>query len=144
MAQDSPPSETIHASCVAKDERAVVILGASGTGKSSLALQLMGLGAHLVSDDRTCLSLNQGHVVAYAPASIKGQIEARFIGILAAPVTAQARVQCVVDLDQTESQRLPEWHVTTLLGQELPLIRGADTPHFASALYLYLTGARLA
>ena len=45
----------VHASCVARDGRAVLIRGASGSGKSGLALQLMALGAGLVADDRTRL-----------------------------------------------------------------------------------------
>ena len=48
-------SETIHASCVAIDGRALLIEGASGDGKSDLALRLIDRGATLVSDDYTCL-----------------------------------------------------------------------------------------
>ncbi|MFQ5437976.1 MAG: HPr kinase/phosphorylase, partial [Paracoccaceae bacterium] len=45
----------VHAGAVAFDRRAVLILGPSGSGKSSLALELMSRGASLVSDDRTIL-----------------------------------------------------------------------------------------
>ena len=44
-------SETLHASCVAIDGRAVLIEGRSGEGKSDLALRLIDRGAALVSDD---------------------------------------------------------------------------------------------
>jgi len=40
-----------HASCVDFDGKGVLILGASGSGKSSLALACMSLGARLVGDD---------------------------------------------------------------------------------------------
>jgi len=43
---------TIHASCVAVDGKGLLITGASGSGKSALALQLMAFGAHLIADDR--------------------------------------------------------------------------------------------
>jgi HPr kinase/phosphorylase len=122
----------------------VLILGPSGSGKSALALQLVAFGARLVSDDRTCLSVRDDHLIAQAPETIKGQIEARFIGILAAPVAGPTPVHLVVDLEQSETHRLPEPKSTTILGCTLPLIHKADAPHFAAALFLYLSGTRLA
>ena len=53
MSAPSLSSETVHASCVAIDGRAVLIGGRSGTGKSDLALRLIDRGAALVSDDYT-------------------------------------------------------------------------------------------
>ena len=50
----------MHASCVSYENHAVLILGPSGIGKSSLALQLMALGAVLVADDKTCLRKIEG------------------------------------------------------------------------------------
>ncbi len=47
----------VHASCVAFGGAGVLILGPSGSGKSALALALMGLGAALVADDRVLLTL---------------------------------------------------------------------------------------
>jgi HPr kinase/phosphorylase len=41
----------LHASAVSLDGNGVLICGASGTGKSTLALQLMALGAELIADD---------------------------------------------------------------------------------------------
>ncbi|MBA3881078.1 MAG: aldolase, partial [Sphingobium sp.] len=46
-------SETLHVSCVAIGDRAVLIEGRSGAGKSDLALRLIDRGARLVSDDYT-------------------------------------------------------------------------------------------
>ena len=48
-------SETLHASCVAIGDLAVLIQGHSGAGKSDLALRLVDRGAKLVSDDYTLL-----------------------------------------------------------------------------------------
>lgn len=144
MAQRPAASETIHAGCVARDGRGLLILGPSGSGKSALALQLIAFGACLVSDDRTCLNVREDHLVAHAPDAINGQIEARFMGILAAPTAGATPLHLVVDLNQSETVRMPEPQTITILGCTLPLIRKVEAPHFAAALYLYLSGTRLA
>ena len=73
-------TDTIHASAVALDGQGVLILGPSGAGKSALALQLIGLGAQLVGDDRIALDRVGGDVIASAPAALAGLIEARLRG----------------------------------------------------------------
>ena len=134
-------SETRHATCVAFHERAVLILGASGSGKSTLALQLMAFGCELVADDRVILRAAEGRLLACAPQSIRGMIEARGVGILAAEPCIQAEVSLVVDLDARVDERLPQRRFITLLGCELPLISRVEGPQFASAiLQLLRTG----
>jgi len=49
-------SQTLHASCVAFNGRAVLILGPSGAGKSALALDLMSRGGSLIADDQVIFS----------------------------------------------------------------------------------------
>ncbi|HEV8034037.1 HPr kinase/phosphatase C-terminal domain-containing protein [Yoonia sp.] len=127
-------SHTLHATCVAWDDRAVIITGKSGAGKSALGLQLMALGCKLVADDGVHLMLENGAVVVQAPDTIKGLIEARGIGILNAQVRGRARVVLVVDLDQSEPARLPEARFFEVLGHNLPLIYRVDAPHFAPAI----------
>ena len=63
-------SVNIHASCVAFGGKGVLLLGASGAGKSSLALRLVDDGARLVADDRCDLFPRGGKLHARAPASI--------------------------------------------------------------------------
>lgn len=138
----------MHASCVSLDGRAVLILGASGRGKSGLALRLMGFGADLVADDRTCLYLEDGgdgpRVLADAPLALRGLIEARGIGLLTAEAVGPVPVVLVVDLDQTEVIRLPERQYMTVLGQNLPLVHMVDSPAFPAAILQYLKGGRSA
>lgn len=133
---------TLHASCVAVQGRGVLIMGGSGSGKSSLALELMAYGADLVADDRTVLTTGDRVVVAKAPESIANMIEARGIGILNAQAVPQADIVCVVDLDQPEPERLPEHRFTDVLGRKIPLIFKADTKAFAASLLQYLKGGR--
>ena len=88
QAGDPAHSQTLHATTVAFDRRGILILGKSGSGKSSLALDLMGRGATLVSDDRVHLSHVPGGLKASPPEAIAGVIEARGVGLLAAEWTA--------------------------------------------------------
>lgn len=134
----------MHASCVAFNGQAVLVLGASGAGKSSLALQLMAFGGVLVSDDRTCLQTGNGGIMASAPAAIKGLIEARGVGILAAQKCALAEVKLIVDLDNLEQDRLPKKRAYILLGQPIPMLHKVDAPHFPAAIIQYIKGGRSA
>ncbi|HHY02835.1 MAG TPA: serine kinase, partial [Paracoccus sp.] len=88
---------TIHASAVAIEGRGLLILGPSGAGKSSLALALMAQGALLVADDRVLLDASEGQLIAACPAPLLGRIEARGVGILAAPPAGPVPLAQVVD-----------------------------------------------
>lgn len=137
MAQDVPPL-TLHASAVAVAGRAVLIRGASGSGKSGLALRLLALGAVLVADDRTRVWRDAGRLMADAPDTIRGRIEARGLGILEVPAAGTQPVAALVDLDAPPPARLPEPETEMLLGVDVPLLRGSDAAHFPAALHLYL------
>lgn len=134
----------LHASCVAVDGRGVLISGRSGSGKSALALELMSCGAKLVSDDQTVLWEQEGCLWAKAAPNLKGQIEARGIGILNAATIDEAQVSLCVDLDRLEPDRLPQRHTISRLGVSLPLLLKVPHPHFASAILQYLTHGRSA
>lgn len=136
-------SEIIHASTVAHAGRAVVIRGASGAGKSGLALQLLALGSELVADDRTRIWVQDDRVMSDAPQTIQGKIEVRGVGILASPACGSTPVALVVDLDHAEAQRLPVFRYTDLLGIRLPLLHRADFVHFPAAILLYLRNGRV-
>lgn len=115
-------SETLHASCVARDGRAVLISGRSGSGKSDLALRLIDRGAMLVSDDYTVVRRVDGRLVARAPAGIEGKIEVRGVGILQFETLSDAAVSLVVDLDR-DVERLPaERETMRIAGIDVPII----------------------
>jgi len=144
MTGGDPMSEqtTLHASCVALGRRALLITGTSGSGKSSMALALMAHGAQLVADDRTVVTRQGDDLIASAPPTIAGLIEARGIGILNAAPAGATPLFAVLDLDQTETERLPEHRETDLLGQSVPLLLRVETPHFAAAVLQYLKAGR--
>lgn len=125
---------TFHATCVSWHSKAVLITGQSGSGKSGIGLHLMALGCDLIADDRTKLDVSDGQVVASCPPALGGLIEARGIGILNAGHTPSSAVALVVDLDQTETARLPQQRIFTVLGCDLPLIWRVEGAHFVPAI----------
>jgi HPr kinase/phosphorylase len=127
-------SETVHASAVAWEGRALLVRGKSGSGKSALSLALMAMGCDLVGDDRVTLQEEGGQLFAAPVPTITGLIEARGVGILHAAHVERARVVCVVNLDHVETDRLPENRSITLLGCQLPLIYRVEGPHWPASL----------
>ncbi len=112
---DAVAGTRMHATTVAIDGRGVMLLGASGAGKSDLALRLIDRGAVLISDDYTDLLRVGDTLIASPPATIAGKIEIRGLGIVErafAPSTAIELVICLGD----EIERMPEPRWRTIAG----------------------------
>lgn len=94
----------IHATGLVLGKTGLILRGASGAGKSLLALELLdewearGLPAKLVSDDRIEIETSAGTLVMHAPAKIEGLIELRGRGIVERPFVRKAALHLVVDL----------------------------------------------
>ena len=101
-------SVLVHATTIQLAGYGVMLLGDSGAGKSDLALRLIAEGALLVADDQTKLDVVDGRLIASAPQTIAGRIEARGIGIVRAPQTEAADVRLAVQLTRAPIERLPE------------------------------------
>lgn len=127
----SLPSETRHATTVSVGGHAVLIEGASGTGKSDLALRLIDRGAALISDDYTIVRRLDQAVLATAPATIAGKIEVRGLGIIEMPLAQEAPVALVVALDEPPVRWPEPGLARTILGVDIPLL--ALDAHGASA-----------
>ncbi len=142
----------LHATTVALGGMAAVLRGTSGAGKSDLALRFLSGQSHfpglaadrgLVADDQTLLCVEQGCLMASAPAVIVGQIEVRGLGLVRIGHVGKARVRLAIDLVPAANvERFPlnnemvEW-----LGHQVPVRRLA--PFEASAplkLALWLGG----
>jgi len=106
---------TVHATAVAIGDRAVLITGPPGSGKSDLALRLIDRGAVLVADDRVVLTRDGDRVVAGPPSALAGLIEVRGVGVIAADHRAGVAVALVVDLARSP-ERLPEPASVVLAG----------------------------
>ena len=134
----------IHASCVARNGRALLITGTIGKRKVVVsALRLLSLGCALVADDRTKLSPGSGAdaaLVASRPDTLPPLIEARGLGLLSVPMAPPTAVVGLLDLATIKTERLPPMRSLSVLGIDVPLLHNAESPHFAAALRLYLDG----
>jgi HPr kinase/phosphorylase len=121
-------SASIHASAVLVGARAILIRGASGAGKSRLALELIQSArdgslpfARLVGDDRVHVEPAGGRLLVRPAEALAGLLEVRGIGIVRLPYEPNAVVGLVVDLDShVERLPAPVDAETVLEGVKLP------------------------
>ena len=115
-------AETLHSSTVAKDDRAVLITGPSGSGKSDLALRLLDRGFTLVSDDQTVVRREENRLIASAPATIAGKLEIRGLGIVQMETTMDVPVMLINGGTAGEAElvagALHDSHRAVLLGSK--------------------------
>jgi HPr kinase/phosphorylase len=137
--------DTIHATAICAGDHAVLIIGPSGSGKSDLALRCLALPATqftpksfaLIADDRVLITVETNGLTASlpsnAPASVKGHIEVRGVGIIQVPDCERGSVVLIVDVSPTVPiERLPTpWPARTLLGKTIPVL--CVSPFEASA-----------
>lgn len=131
----------VHGTAIAIDGNAVLLRGPPGAGKSDLALRALSLpigsvptpAFELVADDQVAVRRDAGGLTVAAPATLKGLLEVRGVGILAVPSTGSARLLLLADLTTADRvDRLPDpWPTEMLLGIRLPVLRIA--PFEASA-----------
>lgn len=111
------------ATCVAIGGRAVLIEGAPGTGKSSLALALIDRGAELVGDDAVSLESRGGRLLARPHPNTRGLIEVRNLGLLPYPVRDEAPIALVIRLDETAPRFIEAPEQIEIVGVTLPMVR---------------------
>jgi HPr kinase/phosphorylase len=121
---------SIHASAVLVGARAVLIQGASGSGKSRLALALLNAAhqgllpfARLVADDRAHIETAHGRLLVRPAPALAGLIEVRGLGIRRVPYEQVATVGFAVELGPTDAERLPARPRTQAVLQGIALPR---------------------
>jgi serine kinase of HPr protein (carbohydrate metabolism regulator) len=107
--------------CVAIGGRAVLIEGAPGSGKSSLALALIDRGAVLVGDDGVTLEQRAGRLWALPPPNIAGLIEVRNVGLVTLP-TESAPLALVISLDEAAPRHIERAEPVERAGHSLPCV----------------------
>lgn len=111
------------ATCVAIGDRAILIEGDPGSGKSSLALALIDRGAELVGDDGVSLTVADGRLLAHPHPATRGMIEVRNLGLLTYPVRDEAPVALVLRLDTAAPRFIEAAENVELVGCPLPLVK---------------------
>lgn len=128
----SGDSAIVHATAVAIGGRAVLLRGASGSGKSDLALRLIDAGARLISDDYSQLRREDDAIVVRAPEPLSGLLEVRGLGIVRVEALAEAPLALIADLVAPQDvERMPEPYSETIFGLSIPIVEVA--PFEASA-----------
>lgn len=76
------PTLTLHGVFMRVLDLGVLLAGASGVGKSELALELLARGHRLIADDAAEFRLAAGKLQGRCPPLLRGFLEARSLGIL--------------------------------------------------------------
>jgi HPr kinase/phosphorylase len=131
-------TETVHASAALVGNRAVLIRGPAGSGKSRLVLALLDAGAsgrlrfaRLVADDRVEITVSHGRLVLRPPPALAGLLEVRGLGIRKIAWEPIAVAGLIVDLAATDAERMPVSPATVIEINgvrlpRLPVAAGAD------------------
>ncbi len=123
----------LHGTCVSVGGEGVLILGKPGSGKSALALRLIDepgygisgvlLRSELVADDQVIVTRDQDRLMASAPATLRGKLEIRGLGIVTLATPPAVPLALVVKLqDHSAIERLPDPATFDILGMALPLV----------------------
>lgn len=130
-----------HATALVLGDRGLLVKGASGAGKTLLALALVSRArlaqsyAAFVSDDQVLLEAVSGRLLAHAPASIAGLAERRGAGPLAVAHVASAVIDGLVELVAPDlAPRLEDRPWETVLGVRLPRLHLASGAPEAAVL----------
>ncbi len=115
-------SRAVQLTCVAIGGRGLLIAGAPGSGKSSLALALIDRGAVLVGDDGVMLEAKAGRLIVAAHPNTTGKMEVRNLGILDFPVSAPVPAALLVRLDSAAPRFIEQAQAYELEGIGLPSV----------------------
>ena len=116
-------TKKVHSTSVVIEDAGVMITGKSGFGKSDLALRLIDSGATLISDDVTICEKIGDSIFLFPPNETKGLLEVREIGIMTVPYIENIKLSLLVELVETEIDRLPQKSFAKLLNIKIKKIK---------------------
>ena len=129
----------MHATCVDINGSGVLIVGRSGSGKSSLAINLIALGSTLVADDQCEIVKKNNKLSVFKPTSLPSSIEIRGVGLVSVPMAVETSLDWVVNMDEAETQRMPDLQFTEIDGYRIPTILGKSIDDLASRIYVLVS-----
>ena len=129
----------MHATCVDVNGSGILIVGRSGSGKSSLAINLLALGSKLVADDQCELVRKNDGFRISKPASLPKSIEIRGVGLVSVPMIVETSLDWVVNMDEAEKERMPALRFTEIDGYKIPTIFGKNMDDLASRIYVLVS-----
>ena len=147
-------ADLVHGTCVALGRSAALLRGPSGSGKSDLALRFLFLARRgpaalepptLVADDQVRIRREGDRLLVEAPATLRGKLEVRGLGIVELKSAADAELVLVADLVAAgKVERMPDAGArVSLLGVDVATIRLVATePSAPIKLALALARAR--
>ncbi|CAN7226054.1 HPr kinase/phosphorylase [Phyllobacterium sp. LjRoot231] len=119
----------VHATAVLVGDRGILISGPSGSGKSSIASELMqraagrGAFAALISDDQCLLQATSGRLICATPSSLQGGLEVWGSGLHAVDHEPSGVIHLVVELTKPEHAiRFADDAMILLEGVAIPLL----------------------
>lgn len=118
--------QNIHATLISLNDKGILFIGKSGSGKSDLALRMIiEHGAILVADDRVNIKKVGKKIYGSAPEEIRGKIEVRNVGIAELNTKEKEEVFLCVELvsNRKELERLPEAEYADFLGVSITKIK---------------------
>ena len=131
----------MHATCVDINGSGVLIVGRSGSGKSSLAINLLALGSKLVADDQCKLVKKNNSFCIFKPASLPNSIEIRGIGLVSVPMVVETSLDWIVNMDEVETERMPDPRFTEIDGYRVPTVFGKNMDELASRIYVLVSNS---
>lgn len=133
----SGASVTLHGVFMEVLHLGVLLSGASGVGKSELALELLNRGHRLIADDAPeFYCAESGELRGRCPGALRNFLEVRGLGVIdvravfgAAVMVSEATLQLILHLESMDADRLaavdrlrPSRDAVAVLGVEVPRI----------------------
>jgi len=113
----------LHATAVEIDGQAILLTGASASGKSDLALRLIDRGARLVGDDAVHCLESGGVLQVKGATPLSGRLEVRGIGIFEMDAAEQSPLRLIVELGGDGVRHPESWPLREVAGWSVPVLR---------------------
>ena len=116
-------TKIVHGTAIALEDKGVLLIGPSGSGKSDLALRLIDSGATLISDDQIICERRNDEIFLFPHKKINGLIEVRGVGIIKVPYIENVKLKMIVQLINKQPERIPVKEEKNFLNLKIKFIK---------------------